>query len=116
MGVSKLPWRAAQDVHPQLWKGANRKFDKVPWRRIEAERHNAERTPEQQVRWRCLSPGLCGIFLITLYLLKTTLIRSCFLTHGHAIALRSGYRLHDDYWDHRSEERGLPHRCRKRGW
>ncbi len=40
----------AQDVHPQLWKGANRKFDRVPWRRIEAERHNAERTPAQQVR------------------------------------------------------------------
>ena len=47
----------AQDVHPQLWKGANRKFDRVPWRRIEAERHNAERTPEQQVPPRPLSPG-----------------------------------------------------------
>lgn len=38
-----------QDVHADLWKGANRKFDKVPWRKIEMERHNAERTPEQQV-------------------------------------------------------------------
>ncbi|CAL8463903.1 g3438 [Coccomyxa elongata] len=38
----------AKDVHPDLWKGANRKFDNIPWRKIEMERHNAERTPEQQ--------------------------------------------------------------------
>lgn len=38
-----------QDVHADLWKGANRKFDKIPWRKVEMERHNAERTPEQQV-------------------------------------------------------------------
>lgn len=45
-----------QDVHQDLWKGANRKFDIIPWRKIEKERHNAERSPEQQV-WpvQCLS-------------------------------------------------------------
>ena len=37
-----------QEVHAQLWKGANRKFAKVPWRKIELERHNADRTPDQQ--------------------------------------------------------------------
>lgn len=41
-----------QEVHPQLWKGANRKFAKVPWRKIELERHNADRTPEQQASCR----------------------------------------------------------------
>lgn len=30
-------------VHPALFKGANRTFTKVPWRKIEAERHNADR-------------------------------------------------------------------------
>lgn len=30
-------------VHPALFKGANRTFTKVPWRKIEADRHNADR-------------------------------------------------------------------------
>ena len=47
--VSLVP---AGEVHPELWKGANRKFARVPWRKIELERHNAERTPEQQARRR----------------------------------------------------------------
>lgn len=38
-----------QDVHKDLWKGSNRKFSKIPWHKIEMQRHNAERTPEQQV-------------------------------------------------------------------
>ena len=46
-----------QEVHPQLWKGANRKFAKVPWRKIELERHNADRTPEQQARCRHHTSG-----------------------------------------------------------
>ena len=46
---SNNAWAPLQDVHPDLWKGANRKFDKIPWRKLEAERHNAERTPEHQV-------------------------------------------------------------------
>ena len=39
-----------QEVHKDLWKGSNRKFSKIPWHKIEVQRHNAERTPEQQVR------------------------------------------------------------------
>jgi len=39
-----------QEVHKDLWKGSNRKFSKIPWHKIEMQRHNAERTPEQQVR------------------------------------------------------------------
>ncbi len=38
-----------QEVHPDLWKGANRKFRAYPWRKVERERHNAVRTPEEQV-------------------------------------------------------------------
>ena len=37
-------------VHPQLFKGANRKFKKVPWKKIEAERVNKDRTPEEQAK------------------------------------------------------------------
>lgn len=40
----------AEEVHPQLFKGANRKFKKVPWRKIAAERVNKERTPEEAAR------------------------------------------------------------------
>lgn len=35
------------EVHPELFKGANRKFKQVPWRKIEAERHNRDRTPRE---------------------------------------------------------------------
>eukprot|EP00878_Enallax_costatus_P023022 GHUV01024469.1.p2 GENE.GHUV01024469.1~~GHUV01024469.1.p2 ORF type:complete len:101 (+),score=22.38 GHUV01024469.1:683-985(+) len=38
------------EVHPQLFKGANRKFKKVPWEKIEAERVNKDRTPEEQAK------------------------------------------------------------------
>ncbi|KAK9827622.1 hypothetical protein WJX81_007725 [Elliptochloris bilobata] len=49
--TQKLVVRVMQpkEVHAELWKGANCKFAKVPWRKIELERHNADRTPEQQV-------------------------------------------------------------------
>lgn len=40
----------ADEVHPQLFKGANRKFKKVPWRKIAAERVNKERTPAEAAR------------------------------------------------------------------
>ena len=40
----------ATEVHPKLFKGANRKFKKVPWKKIEAERVNKERTPEEAAR------------------------------------------------------------------
>ena len=42
-------WYLVQEVHKDLWKGSNRKFSKIPWHKIEVQRHNAERTPEQQV-------------------------------------------------------------------
>ncbi|CAL5226161.1 g8985 [Coccomyxa viridis] len=38
----------SKEVHKDLWKGSNRKFSKIPWHKIEVQRHNAERTPEQQ--------------------------------------------------------------------
>ena len=38
-----------QEVHKDLWKGSNRKFSRIPWHKLEVQRHNAERTPEQQV-------------------------------------------------------------------
>jgi len=36
--------------HPQLFKGANKKFRVVPRQAIEAERHNRVRTPEEEVK------------------------------------------------------------------
>lgn len=38
------------EVHPDLWKGANRKFKVVPWQRLEEKRHNKPRTPEQHAK------------------------------------------------------------------
>jgi nucleolar protein 15 len=28
------------ECHPELWKGANRKFKKVPWQKKAAEKHD----------------------------------------------------------------------------
>jgi nucleolar protein 15 len=36
------------EVHADLFKGANRVFKKIPWHKIEEERHNKERTEEQE--------------------------------------------------------------------
>lgn len=38
------------EVHEDLWKGANRRFRTIPWRKIEMKRHNAPRTPEQSAQ------------------------------------------------------------------
>ena len=38
------------EVHPELFKGANRRFKQVPWRKIEAGRHNKERTPQEHAK------------------------------------------------------------------
>ncbi|KAI9023284.1 hypothetical protein DFJ74DRAFT_605955, partial [Hyaloraphidium curvatum] len=35
-------------VHPELWKGADRKFSKIPWQKLQRERHNKPRDAEQQ--------------------------------------------------------------------
>lgn len=38
-----------QDQHAKLFKGANKKFAKIPWQKIEAERHNKDKSAEEQV-------------------------------------------------------------------
>lgn len=38
------------EVHEDLWKGANRRFRAIPWRKVELKRHNAPRTPEQSAQ------------------------------------------------------------------
>lgn len=35
-------------VHPDTFKGANRKFTKLPWDKLNRERHNKPKTPEQR--------------------------------------------------------------------
>eukprot|EP00270_Netrium_digitus_P014989 TRINITY_DN5183_c0_g1_i3.p1 TRINITY_DN5183_c0_g1~~TRINITY_DN5183_c0_g1_i3.p1 ORF type:complete len:272 (+),score=87.48 TRINITY_DN5183_c0_g1_i3:107-922(+) len=35
------------DVHPALWKGANRSFKVRPWQKIAMREHNKDRTPEE---------------------------------------------------------------------
>jgi len=40
----------ASNVHPALFKGANRKFAVVPWRRVEAARANKARTPAGEAK------------------------------------------------------------------
>jgi nucleolar protein 15 len=39
---------ACLQIHPQTFKGAGRRFRKVPWKRIARERHNRVRTPDEQ--------------------------------------------------------------------
>lgn len=36
------------DVHPEIFKGANRTFKRIPWREIEVKRHNKERTEKEE--------------------------------------------------------------------
>ncbi len=36
------------DVHPEIFNGANRVFKRIPWREIEAKRHNKERNDEEE--------------------------------------------------------------------
>eukprot|EP00951_Prasinocladus_malaysianus_P014010 scaffold106480_cov46-Prasinocladus_malaysianus.AAC.2 len=38
------------DVHPEIFTERNKTMRKVPWRRVEAHRHNQERTSEQAER------------------------------------------------------------------
>eukprot|EP00897_Mesotaenium_endlicherianum_P004803 jgi/Mesen1/4350/ME000022S03635 len=37
-----------EKIHPLLWQGANKKFRKVGWQKIARDRHNKERTQEEQ--------------------------------------------------------------------
>ena len=38
----------AADIHPQLFKGANRKFRTIPRQKINTEIHNRERTADEE--------------------------------------------------------------------
>ena len=51
----------AAEVHVDLFKGANRKFKSIPWRQMEVQRHNRDRTVEQQVGLLCwlVGPSVC---------------------------------------------------------
>ena len=42
--VLKVRLMTAEECHPELWKGANRKFKAVPWRRKAAEVHDKPRS------------------------------------------------------------------------
>lgn len=50
--MQRLSCRALRrsEVHPELFKGANRKYKKVPWKKIEAQRVNKERTPAEAAK------------------------------------------------------------------
>ncbi len=37
-------------VHPKLFQGANRKFRVIPWRKVERQRHDKERTPQEHAQ------------------------------------------------------------------
>ena len=39
-----------EEVHPHTFKGANQRFKKIPWRQIESERHNKERTKSEEAK------------------------------------------------------------------
>ena len=38
------------EVHPHTFKGANKRFKKIPWRKIESERQNKERTKGDELK------------------------------------------------------------------
>ena len=37
-----------EELHPHTFKGANQRFKKIPWRKIESERHNKERSKSEE--------------------------------------------------------------------
>lgn len=45
--VLKVRLMTAEECHPELWKGANRKFKAVPWRRKAAEAHDKPRSASE---------------------------------------------------------------------
>lgn len=48
--VSVVP---TERIHPELWKGANKKFRPFPYREVARQQHNAPRSAEQQVLQPC---------------------------------------------------------------
>ncbi|KAI1911438.1 nucleolar protein [Ophidiomyces ophidiicola] len=45
--ILKCEYRPQDSVHPEIWKGANRRFKKVPWNQIEKQQLDAGKTREQ---------------------------------------------------------------------
>ena len=46
--VLKVRLMTDEECHPEIWKGANRKFKQVPWQKKAADVHDRERTAEEQ--------------------------------------------------------------------
>lgn len=46
--VLKVRLMTEEECHPEIWKGANRKFKQVPWQKKAADVHDRERTAEEQ--------------------------------------------------------------------
>jgi nucleolar protein 15 len=44
----QLQCKVLDQVHEELFKGANRKFKKIPWKRIAIEKHNKPKTEEKK--------------------------------------------------------------------
>jgi hypothetical protein len=61
--VSAVP---VERIHPEMWKGANKKFRPFPFRDVAREIHNAPRTLDQQV---------CSAFLLSVHILRRVLSR-----------------------------------------
>jgi nucleolar protein 15 len=45
--ILKCKFVPAESLHPEIWKGANRRFKKTPWNRIEKKRLERGKTREQ---------------------------------------------------------------------
>ena len=45
--ILKCKYVPAEQLHPEVWKGANRRFKKTPWNRIEKKRLEKGKTREQ---------------------------------------------------------------------
>lgn len=41
---------ASEELHPHTFKGSERRFKKIPWRKIESERHNKDRTEKEEAK------------------------------------------------------------------
>ena len=39
-----------EELHPHTFKGANKRFKAIPWRKIESERHNKERSKGEETK------------------------------------------------------------------
>lgn len=45
--ILKCKFIPSEQLHPEIWKGANRRFKRTPWNRIEKKRLNKGKTREQ---------------------------------------------------------------------